>query len=86
MLVLLLTVEQCTTAAVQGNHIVLKALNSNSFIIETSRDKRCTSPIPNVTTNTPYIQLLQCGEYNPLLYCLQQSNWLLSTLAVTVYC
>ena len=42
-----------STAAVQGNHIVLKALNSNSFIIETSQDKRCTSPTPNVTTNTP---------------------------------
>ena len=57
--VLLLIVQQCTTAAIQGNHIVLKALNSNLFIIETSRDKRCTSPTPNVTTNTPYIQILQ---------------------------
>ena len=27
--------------------------------LETSRDKRCTSPTPNVTTNTPYIQILQ---------------------------
>ena len=59
LVVLLLSVKQCTTAAVQGNHIVLKALNSNSFIIETSQDKRCTSPTTNVTTNTPYIQILQ---------------------------
>ena len=57
--VLLLIVEQCTTAAIQGNHIVLKLFNSNLFIIETSRDKRCISPTPNVTTNTPYIQILQ---------------------------
>ena len=57
--VFLLTVEQCTTAAIQGNHIVLKEFNSISFITETSRDKRCTSPTPNVTTNTPYIQILQ---------------------------
>ena len=59
LVVILLTVEQCTTAAVQGSHIVLKVFNTNSFIIETSRDKRCTSPMTNVTTNTPYIQILQ---------------------------
>ena len=29
------------------------------IILETSRDKRCTSPTPNVTSNTPYIQILQ---------------------------
>ena len=27
--------------------------------LETSRDKRCPSPTPNITTNTPYIQILQ---------------------------
>ena len=27
--------------------------------LETSCDKRCTSPTPNVTTNEPYIQILQ---------------------------
>ena len=59
LVVLLLTVEQCATAAVKGNHIALKLFNSNPFIIETSRDKRCTYPAPNVTTNTPYIQILQ---------------------------
>ena len=88
MVVLLLTVEQieqCTTAAIQSNNIVSKGFNFNSFIIETSQDKRCTSPTPNVTTNTPYIQILQCGEYNRLLYSLQKANWLLSTLAVKVY-
>ena len=37
----------------------LNILNSNPFIIETSRDKRCTSPSPNITTNTHYIQILQ---------------------------
>ena len=40
-------------------HIVLKLFNSILFITETSRDKRCTSPTPNITTNTPYIQILQ---------------------------
>ena len=59
LVVLLLTVEQCTTAAVQGNHIVSGVFNSKPFIIEASRDKRCISPTPNVTTNTPYIQILQ---------------------------
>ena len=59
LIVLLLTVEQCTTAAVQGNHIVSGVSNSKPFIIETSRDKRCSSLTPNVTTNTPYIQILQ---------------------------
>ena len=59
LVVVLLTVEQCTTAAIQGNYIVLKEFNSNSFIIETNQDKRCTSPTPNITTNTPYIQILQ---------------------------
>ena len=59
LVVLLLTVEQCTTAVVQGNHIVSRAFNSNPSIIETSRDKRCTHPTPNATTNTPYIQILQ---------------------------
>ena len=59
MVVLSLRIEQCTTAAVQGNHNVLKLFSSNLFIIETSRDKRCTSPTPNITTNTPYIQILQ---------------------------
>ena len=59
LVVLLLTVEQSTTAAVQGNHILLKVFNSNLFIIETSRDKRCISPTPNITTNTPHIQILQ---------------------------
>ena len=29
------------------------------MILETSRDKRCTSPTSNITTNTPYIQILQ---------------------------
>ena len=37
----------------------LKLITSNTFIIETNRDKRCTFPTPNVTTNTPYIQILQ---------------------------
>ena len=59
LVVLSLTVEQCTTAAVQSNNIDLNILNSNPFIIETSRDKRCSSPTPNVTTNIPYIQVLQ---------------------------
>ena len=59
MLILLLTVKQCTTAAVQVNHIVLKVFSSNLFIIKTSQDKRCISSTPNVTTNTPYIQILQ---------------------------
>ena len=59
LVVFLLTVDQCTTAAVQGNHIALKVFNTNSFIIETSRDKRCISPTTNVTTKTPYIQILQ---------------------------
>ena len=58
LVVLLLNVEQCTTAVVQGNHIVSRVFNSNSSIIETSRDKRCTYPAPNVT-DTPYIQILQ---------------------------
>ena len=58
-LFLLVIVKQCTTAAVQGNHIVLKVFTSNPFIIETSQDETCTSPTPNVTTNTPYIQILQ---------------------------
>ena len=58
LVVLLLTVEQCTTAVVQGNHIVSRVFKSNPSIIETSRDKRCTYPAPNVT-NTPYIQILQ---------------------------
>ena len=43
LVIFLLTVEQSTTAAVQGNHIVLKVFNSNTLIIETSWDKRCTS-------------------------------------------
>ena len=38
LLVLLLTVEQCTTAAIQANHIVFKVFSSNLFIIETSQD------------------------------------------------
>ena len=38
LLVLLLTVEQCTTAAIQANHIVLKVFSSNLFIIKTSQD------------------------------------------------
>ena len=59
LVVLLLTVEQCTTAAVQGSYIVLKLFNSNLIIIETSRDKRCISTTPNVTTNIPFIQILQ---------------------------
>ena len=59
LVVLLLTVEQYIIAAVQGNHIVLKLFISNLFITETSRDKRCISPTPNITTNTPYIQILQ---------------------------
>ena len=37
----------------------MKVFKSNLFIIETSRDKRCISPTTNVTTNTPYIQILQ---------------------------
>ena len=37
----------------------MKVFTSNTLVIETSRDKRCTSPTPNVTTNTPYIQILQ---------------------------
>ena len=38
--ILLLTIEQGATAAVQGNHIVLKIFNSNNSIIETTRDKQ----------------------------------------------
>ena len=34
-------------------------MNSNLLIIETSQDKRCIYPTPNVTTNTPYIEILQ---------------------------